>query len=273
MIEEIFSIGDFSVSPFGLMLVLALWTAYWQLQKGMVKAGIGDQDDASTLVFACGFLGILGGKIYYAILVNDWTMVFSRAGIVWYGCLIAGAATFFVVLKRRGLPYGKTFDAAGPALALGYAVGRVGCFLVGDDYGVPTQLPWGVEFRSGLPPTTAGMLRHHFNVDIPASVPDSEFIAVHPTQIYTVLASLLIFFIAIRIREFYRLKPGALFQITLTMLAVERFMVEFLRAKDDRFFGHFTLAQLISVVIFLLMVGLLWKRGALEDSTPQGVAA
>ena len=275
MIEELFSIGSFSISPFGVMLVLALLSAYWQLQKGMRDSGIGDEEDASAIVFACGLGGILGGKIYYAILVGDWQMIFDRAGIVWYGSLIAGAAVFAWTMRRRNLPYAATFDAAAPALALGYAVGRMGCFLVGDDYGVPTDLPWGMKFEVGLPPTTAGVLRNHFNVDVPADIPNDAFVAVHPTQLYTVFASLLIFAIALRLRKTLPLKEGTLFLITLGLLSVERFVVEFFRAKDDRFFGHFTLAQMISVAILLLVTTLVLRRGwrKTPGSSTNGAAA
>ena len=253
MIEELFSIGPLAISPFGLMLVLALLSAHWQLQKGMLATRIGDEDDAATITFACGIFGVLGGKVYYAILVQDWGALMSRAGIVWYGSLIAGAAAFFTVLYLRKLPLGHTFDAAAPALALGYAVGRMGCFLVGDDYGLPTDKPWGMKFPVGLPPTTAGALRHHFGVDIPASIPDTELLAVHPTQIYSSLASFAIFAFALWLPKRMQLRPGNLFVVVLALLSVERFLVEFLRAKDDRFFGIFTVAQLISVVILVVL--------------------
>ena len=261
MIPELFRIGSFSVSPFGVMLVLSLLAAYWQLQRGMRRMGIGDQEDASSLVFACGFFGILGGKIYYAILVQDWRMVFDRAGIVWYGCLIVGAVVFVWTVRRRGLPMARTFDASGPALALGYGVGRIGCLLVGDDYGVPTDLPWGMKFPRGLPPTTAGSMREHFAVEIPASVPDHEVLAVHPTQIYSSLASFAIFAFALWLARRVRLRPGALFASVLGLLSIERLLVEIIRAKDDRFFGVVTLAQVISALL-LLAVGLyLWRFG------------
>jgi phosphatidylglycerol:prolipoprotein diacylglycerol transferase len=259
MIEEIVSIGPFAITPFGLMLVAALLSGYWQLQRGMKILGIGDEEDASTLVFACGFLGILGGKIYYAVLTSDLGSLTSRAGIVWYGCLIGGLVGMMIVLRLRSLPTGLTFDAAAPALALGYAVGRVGCLLVGDDYGVPTNLPWGMKFPVGLPPTTAGNLRHQFGVDIPASVPDYEMLAVHPTQLYSTLVALVVFFIALRMLRRGHFRPGGLFMAVLAMLSVERLLVETIRAKDDRFFGVFTMAQLISLLI-LLVLGALWLR-------------
>lgn len=264
MIQELFRIGSFAVSPFGVMLVLSLLAAYWQLNRGLVRYGIGDEEDASAIVFACGFGGILGGKIYYAILVGDWRMIYERAGIVWYGCLIAGALIFLWTVRRRQLPMARTFDAAAPALALGYAVGRIGCLLVGDDYGVPTDLPWGMVFKDGAPPTTAGILRQEFGVEIPPEIADSAWVAVHPTQIYSSLASFAIFALLLKLAR-GSLRPGSLFLITLTLMSIERFLVEILRAKDDRFFGQFTLAQLISVGILLLVALIAWRRHAQED--------
>ncbi|MEM1177267.1 MAG: prolipoprotein diacylglyceryl transferase family protein [Acidobacteriota bacterium] len=261
MIQELFSIGSFSVSPFGVMLVLALLASYFQLRNGLVRLGIGDEEDASTIVFFCGLFGILGGKLYYAVLIGDLTMLYNRAGIVWYGSLIAGAVAFILTVRSRKIPLAGAFDAAAPALPLGYAVGRMGCFLVGDDYGVPTDLPWGVVFENGLPPTTAGILRRHFGVELDAGVPDSALIAVHPTQLYTVAASLVIFALALRLSKIVKFKPGGLFMLVMIAMSIERFMVEFVRAKDDRFFGTFTLAQLISVGIILLVGALAVRHG------------
>lgn len=268
MIEEVFRIGSFAISPFGLMLVLSLLAAYWQFQRGLRSAGIGDEEDASAIVFACGFGGILGGKIYYAILVGDWRMLLDRAGIVWYGCLIAGAAVFFFMLRRRNLPLARTSDAAAPALALGYGVGRIGCLLVGDDYGVPTDLPWGMKFPVGLPPTTAGALRDHFGVEIASAIPDDRLLAVHPTQIYSALASFAIFGFALWLKRRVELRPGDLFLVVLALLSVERLLIEIIRAKDDRFFGVFTVAQLISLAILaLLAVVYLRRRGRPAEPT------
>ncbi|MEO1086185.1 MAG: prolipoprotein diacylglyceryl transferase [Acidobacteriota bacterium] len=261
MIEELFSIGSFSVSPFGVMLVLALLASYFQLRNGLTRLKLGDEEDASTIVFFCGLFGILGGKFYYAMLIGDWTMLYNRAGIVWYGSLIAGAIAFILTVRQRKIPLAGAFDAAAPALPLGYAVGRMGCFLVGDDYGVPTEMPWGVVFEKGLPPTTAGVLRRHFGVDVAADVPDETLLAVHPTQLYTVAASLVIFALALRLSKTTRFKPGGLFMLVMIAMSIERFFVEFLRAKDDRFFGTFTVAQLISVGIVLLVGAIAVRRG------------
>ena len=181
MIQELFHIGSFSISPFGVLLVLEFLASYLQLRWGMKRLGIGDEEDASALIFAAGVGGILGAKIYYAILTQDWRVLFDRSGLVWYGGFILGAIAVIWMIRHRRLPAWPLADATAPGLAIGYAVGRIGCFLVGDDYGRPTDLPWGVAFPVGIPPTTAGSLREAFGVSIPDSVPDDTLLRVHPT--------------------------------------------------------------------------------------------
>lgn len=264
MIQELFSIGSFSISPFGVTLVLALFAGYWHLNRAMHHYEIGDEDDAGTIVFACGFCGIVGAKIYYAVLYGDWHLLFDRAGIVFYGGFLGGLLAFLWVVRRRRLPIATTFDATTPALALGYAVGRVGCFLVGDDYGVPTDLPWGTVFKVGLPRTTAGNLRDRFGVEVPAEIADSAWEAVHPTQLYESLAGLAIWGLALYLMR-RDLRPGSLGMIVVTLLAIERFLVEFIRAKDDRFLGIFTVAQLISVAVLVTVAILAWRRRTSGD--------
>jgi phosphatidylglycerol:prolipoprotein diacylglycerol transferase len=259
MIQELFHIGSFSISPFGVMLVFAFLAGFLQLRWGMRKLGIGDEEDASALIFAAGVGGIVGAKIYYAILNRDWHLLFDRSGLVWYGGFILGAAAILFTIHRRRLPIWPLADAVAPGLALGYAIGRIGCFLVGDDYGRPTNLPWGMAFPVGLPPTTAGELRDMFGLSIPANVPDSQLLRVHPTQLYETLAGLAIWGIGLWLFK-RRLGTGQTALILLALLAVERFLVEILRAKDDRFFAGFTLAQVISVAVFAIVVTLAFLR-------------
>lgn len=259
MIRELFHIGSFSVSPFGVTLVLAFLASYLQLRWGMKRLAIGDDEDASALVFAAGLGGIVGAKVYYAILFKDWHLLFDRSGLVWYGGFLLGAAGVLWTVRRRRLPAWPLLDAATPALALGYAIGRIGCFLVGDDYGRPTDLPWGVTFPVGLPETTAGNLREMFHVAIPASIPDSALLKVHPTQLYETAMALTIWGIAMALFR-RRREPGSIALVVLALLACERFLVEILRAKDDRFFGPFTLAQMISLSVLVLLGVLAWLR-------------
>ena len=259
MIKEIFHIGSFSISPFGVMLVFAFLASYLQLRWGMKRLGIGDEEDASALVFAAGVGGILGAKVYYAILNMDWRLLFDRSGLVWYGGFILGAIGVLWMMRHRHLPGWPMADVAAPALALGYGIGRIGCFLVGDDYGRPTDLPWGVAFPVGLPETTAGNLRQMFHVQVPASVPDDTLMRVHPTQLYETIMAVAIWAFAVWLFKRNH-RPGTVALAVLGLLAVERFLIEFLRAKDDRFFGGFTLAQVISVAVFLIVLAFGWYR-------------
>ncbi len=261
MIRELFHLGPLSISPFGVLMVAAFFAAFFQLRWGLRHLRAGDDEDASAIVFWAGVGGILGGKVYYACLYGDWQLLLDRAGIVWYGGLIGGALFVVGYLRRRQLSLVNVCDAIGPALALGYAVGRIGCFLVGDDYGRPTDLPWGQVFAVGLPPTTAGDLRQQFAADLPASIADDQLIAVHPTQLYETLLGLMIWAIGWWL---LRRRPwaGAVLWTVLALMASERFGIEFLRLKDDRFLGPLTLAQGISLLIIGLAGVMLWRQRA-----------
>jgi phosphatidylglycerol:prolipoprotein diacylglycerol transferase len=264
MIQELFRVGPIAISPFGVMLVAAFLGAWWQLARGMRRLGIGDADAAASLVVAGGLGGIVGAKVYYAILHGDPKLLLERYGLVWYGGLIVGAAAVIWTMRRRRLPLWGTLDAAAPAMALGYGIGRIGCFLVGDDYGRPTDLPWGVAFENGLPPTTAFYLRQEFGIAIPADVPGATLLEVHPTQLYETAAALLIWFVGVRLLA-RRRRPGDVAIPVLALLAVERFLVEFLRAKDDRFLGPFTVAQAISVAVVVALALFARSRPAAES--------
>jgi phosphatidylglycerol---prolipoprotein diacylglyceryl transferase len=253
MIQELFSIGPISISPYGVMLVLAFLAAYFQLAWGMKRLGAGDSEDASSIVLWGGLAGLVGAKIYYAALNGDWSLLFDRAGLVWYGAFIGGILAVSWVLYRRRLPFGTTFDAIAPAAALGYGIGRIGCFLVGDDYGIPTDRPWGVVFANGLPPTEARYLREHFDIALPADMPPDTLVAVHPTQLYETGLALLIWGVGIWLLKRRRQVSGMVALSVFSLMALERFGIEFLRAKDDRIFGDFTLAQAISLLILVFL--------------------
>ncbi|MFQ5350893.1 MAG: prolipoprotein diacylglyceryl transferase [Thermoanaerobaculia bacterium] len=259
MIRELFSIGPIAISPFGVLLVAAFLAAYGTMIWTSRRLELGNEEDASALLLAAGIGGVVGGKIYYAALYGDWRLLFDRSGLVFYGALVLGAAGVYWTSHKRGLPFARVADAGAPAVAVGYAIGRVGCFLVGDDYGRPTDLPWGVGFPEGLPgPTTAGFLRAEYGLEL-AGVDAAELVAVHPTQLYESLAGL--FAAALGIWLIRRgPAPGMVALAVFSLLAVERFGVEFLRLKDDRFFAGFTLAQLISIALLLFFAFLATRR-------------
>ena len=267
MIQELIRIGPISISPFGVMLAAAFFAALAQLRWGLKYLQAGNEEDAGAILVAAVLGGILGAKIYYAALYRDWRLIFDRAGLVWYGGFILGALAVLWVARRRHLNGWALADAAAPALALGYAVGRIGCFLVGDDFGMPTNLPWGVKFPAGVPaPTTAGLMRHEYGAEVASEIPDSELIAVHPTQLYETIGAGVIWLFGVwLLRRGTRRGTTAL--VVLSLLAVERFLVEFLRAKDDRFLAGLTLAQILSLVA-LLILGVFWKK--LSDSHREG---
>jgi len=264
MIQELFRIGPLAISPFGVMMVLAFLAGYAELRRNLLATGAGDDDDASSLVFAAGLAGIAGAKIYYAALYRDFGLLFERSGLVWYGGFLGGVAAVLWVAHRRRIPFGHLVDSMAPALALGYGIGRIGCFLVGDDYGRPTDLPWGITYPNGLPPTTAGFLRSEFGVAIPADVPDSALLAVHPTQLYELAAGVTIWFVGRRLLA-RRLTAGTAGLWVLALLSLERFLIEFLRAKDDRFLGAFTVAQAVALAVLavcLLLIARVRRRAA-----------
>ena len=252
MYPVLIQIGGFTVTSFGVMMALAFLVAGWVASRELARVGL-DPEQAWDMVGYAAVFGILGSKIYYMILNWQDTMadpmraLLSRSGLVWYGGLILAAAVIAWRVKKSGMPFGRMADASALALAVGYAIGRMGCFLVGDDYGRPSDLPWAVAFPKGAPPSTAANLRE-FGVDIPANVPPDTVYAVHPTQLYEVGMSLIIFFILKRVQP--RLAtPGMLFMVWVALAGVERFIVEIFRAKDDRFLGVLTIAQLISILM------------------------
>jgi len=231
------------------MMFLAFVVGGWILARQLRRYGM-DDDVASSLVFAGALGGIIGAKVYYAILFRDWRLLFDRAGLVWYGGMIGGALAISWVIWRRRLDFFTVADCVSPAGAIGYCLGRIGCFLVGDDYGRPTDAWFGVAFPKGAPPTTAAALRE-FGVKVDPSIPADQVLRVHPTQLYEAGASLLMFFILLRMNS--RPHPGGrVFGLFLILLGIERFLVEIVRAKDDRFLGPFTIAQLISVVLVVI---------------------
>ncbi|GMR24021.1 MAG: prolipoprotein diacylglyceryl transferase [Acidobacteriota bacterium] len=259
MIRELVRIGSITITPFGVLMAAAFVAAYFQLVRAFRQTRVGTEEDANAVVVSAAVGGIIGAKVYYALLYSDWRLLVARGGLVWYGGFLLGTVAVLLVIRHRRLPLWKTVDATVPSLALGYAIGRIGCFLVGDDYGVPTDLPWGVKFPVGLPPTHAGALRSSFGLDLPADIPDDALLAVHPTQLYEAVAALIIWRVGLRLLARPR-RDGTTFSVVVALLLAERFLVEFLRAKDDRFFGAFTLAQIIAVVA-LVLVGWLWIFG------------
>jgi len=246
MFPTLIKIGNFEITTFGLMMFLAFIGAGWVLSRQFRRHGI-SEELASSMVVAAAFGGIVGAKVYYAILFKDWRLLFERAGLVWYGGLIGGFLACSWLVWRNRADFLTVADAAAPALSFGYALGRIGCFLVGDDYGRPTDAWYGIAFPKGAPPTTAHSLRE-FGVKIDPSIPGDTVLRVHPTQLYETGAALIMFAVLMWLNRRPH-RRGLAWSLFLILLGVERFLVEIVRAKDDRFFGSFTVAQMISILL------------------------
>ena len=251
-------IGSLSVTGFGLMMMLAFIMSGWAIQLELRRRGL-DEEYAADIVIAAVLGGLLGAKIWYWILTGG--SLFSRGGFVWYGGFLGGVLGVIFTSWRRRVPIAFTADLVAPALTLGYAIGRVGCFVVGDDYGRPSTLPWAVKFPEGLPPTTVGNMQTQLHVAFPAGTDPALLVAVHPTQVYETTIMLLATAWLWKHRD-HRHATGWLFACYLVIAGVERFAIEFLRAKDDRVLNGFTIAQVTSVGLVLVGVYLLLKLKA-----------
>jgi phosphatidylglycerol:prolipoprotein diacylglycerol transferase len=256
----ILHLGPLMITGYGIMMMVAFLMAGWVMQRELARRGL-KEDYAADIVVAAVIGGIVGGKIWYAALYHDWSTLVSRGGLVWYGGFLGGVLAVILNGARRRVPLRFTMELVAPALAVGYALGRVGCFLVQDDYGIPTSLPWGMRFPQGTPPSTVQNLIRDFGVKVPPGLQPTDVLAVHPTQLYEVALMLLAFWLIWRLRQ-HQHAAGWLFGLYLLLGGIERFLVEFLRAKDDRLLGPLTLAQGVSLAIAAVGLVMLarWAR-------------
>jgi phosphatidylglycerol:prolipoprotein diacylglycerol transferase len=265
-------LGGAEITSFGVMMLCAFLTAGYVTRAELQRTGH-DPNKAWDFVFMAVIGGILGARLYYIglnwqrLVEDPIPLVFARGGLVWYGGFILATVLVVWEIRRSKLPLGKMADVVAPALAIAYAVGRMGCFLVGDDWGRPTDSWYGIAFPHGRPPTRVDIIERDFGIGVDPALVEKygQIVPVHPTQLYEVGMSTLIFFLLWRIRD-HRHHPGWLFMVWLALAGAERFLVEFVRAKDDRFIGILTLAQCISLAIVAIgIAGSLRLRRA-----PQG---
>lgn len=261
-------LGGEPITSFGVLMLLSFLTGGYLLRAELGRIGQ-DPEKAWDLVFMAVVGGILGAKGYYILLnyprlISDPAgLIFARGGLVWYGGFLLATVLVIWEIRRQKLPLAQTADAAAPGLALAYAVGRVGCFLVGDDWGRPTDSWVGIAFPRGAPPTRVDIIERDFGITVDPELVEryGQIVPVHPTQLYEVGLSTLIFFGLWSIRRTPR-SAGWLFMLWLALAGAERFLVEFLRAKDDRFFGILTLAQIFSLAIVAVgVVGVVRASG------------
>lgn len=240
-----YQFGPLELTGFGLAMLLAFLIGQSVASEELDRRGWGSEIMGDITV-ASVIGGLLGAKLYYAFLVGDMSALFSRAGFVFWGGLMGGILGSVIVVLMKKESFAKISDATAPGLAAAYSVGRSGCWAVGDDYGTPWNGPLAVAFPDGAPPSTVQNLVQQFGLKDYADMPAQQVLAVHPTQLYETAMGLVMFFILWRLRD-HKHAQGWLFGVYCVLQGTERFIVEFFRAKDDRFFGTFTMAQMIAL--------------------------
>ncbi len=229
-----------SIKTFGVMFALGFLACGGLVARRLRELGK-PVDWAYEIVFAALLGGVVGARGYY--LIQNYSQVkhdlfgsiFSGSGLVWYGGAIGGAIGVVAWMRWRNVLELRMFDMCATALALGYAIGRIGCQVSGDgDYGIRSSLPWAMGYPHGTLPTPPG-------------------VTVQPTPIYETVAMCLIAYLLWQLRD--RVRPGVVFASYLVLSGLERFLVEFIRRNNEVLAG-LTSPQLESIA--LLTAGLVW---------------
>jgi phosphatidylglycerol---prolipoprotein diacylglyceryl transferase len=235
-----FHLLGISIKTFGVMFALGFLACGGLVARRLRELGR-SPDWSYEIVFAALIGGVVGARAYYPIQ-NYSTVkgdllgsIFSGSGLVWYGGAIGGAIGVLGWMRWRGALELKMFDMCATALALGYAIGRIGCQVSGDgDYGIRSSLPWAMGYPHGTVPTPPG-------------------VRVQPTPIYETVTMCLLAYALWKLRD--RVRPGVIFALYLVGSGLERFLVEFIRRNSEVALG-LTAPQLESIA--LLAIGLVW---------------
>ena len=226
MFPVLFRVGNFEVTTFGVMVAVGAMVGLWLFRRELQASRLPEQATDSAIAGLFG--GLAGAKLLYVFEhMGDervWDLLTDRGGMSWFGGLVGGLGAGLLMMVLKKWPIVPVLSAATPALAIGHLLGRIGCFLVGDDYGTPTSLPWGVAFPEGLPPT-----------DIP----------VHPTQLYEAALLGPIAWLLIRWRR-GGVPDASVLGRYLLLTGLLRFAIEFLRINTD-VVGPLTVAHLFAL--------------------------
>lgn len=231
------------LKTFGLCFALGFLAAGALLARRLRERGE-SPDWAYELLFAAALGGLIGARAWYLAEHTDELSddplgsLFGGSGLTWYGGALGGALGAAIWARRKGMGGLALVDLCAPSLALGYAIGRIGCQLSGDgDYGGPSDLPWAMPFPDGVVPTTED---------------------VHPTPLYETLSMGLAALVLWWLRD--RFAPGVLFALYLVLAGTERFLVEFVRRNDPVVIG-LTTAQLVSLAMVVAGI-VFWQQRA-----------
>src|SRR5271166_4420761 len=222
-----------SIKTFGVMFALGFLACGAVVARRLQELGK-PVDWAYEIVFAALVGGVIGARAYYVIenydqVKHDFTKsLFSGSGLVWYGGAIGGAIGVTLWMRWRHVLELRMFDMCATALALGYAIGRIGCQVSGDgDYGIRSSLPWAMGYPHGTVPTPPG-------------------VRVQPTPIYETVSMCLLAYVLWHLRD--RVRPGVVFALYLLLSGLERFLVEFIRRNNEVLAG-LTAPQLESIAV------------------------
>jgi phosphatidylglycerol---prolipoprotein diacylglyceryl transferase len=250
MHPRLFSNSYFVIHTFGLFLAAAYLAALWWLMRGVRREGM-NPERATGLGVWIIIGAILGAKAlmilrslpeYIRHPSDLWSLsTIQSAGDFYGGFIGALIAAMIFFAAHPEIPRWRMADLCGPAIALGQAIGRIGCFMAGDDYGAPTQLPWAVTFQDPDAAEIGGA---------PLGVP------LHPVQIYESLACLCLFLLLVWLSRRKRF-DGEIILVYSAVYAIERFLLEFVRGDADRGFilsGMLSTSQFIALLVLLISV-------------------
>ncbi|MCU1258628.1 MAG: prolipoprotein diacylglyceryl transferase [Bryobacterales bacterium] len=257
MLPKLISIGSFYLPTYGVLVALAFLAALWLVSRLARAAGLNSEAVVNLGVY-CALAGIVGAKVLMIVLDPEFREhpmeVFSLSTLqsagIFYGGLIAALFTAYFYMRKHGLPVLATADIFAPGVALGHAIGRLGCFAAGCCWGKPTHLPWAVTFTN---PDAR-------SVGVPLGVP------LHPTQLYESFSEILICAVLYSLAR-RRHKPGSVIGLYLLLYGIVRFAVEFLREHDESnpLGGPLSLEQWISVFLALFGVWLVFGKSRLPE--------
>jgi phosphatidylglycerol:prolipoprotein diacylglycerol transferase len=255
MLPDTLHIGPVPIHWFGIFLALAIVAGGWALGRELARQGL-DRSQAWDAVLWAALGGIIGARLWMvfetwpAFLDEPARFLFSGSGLAWYGGFLGGTLAVTLWFRRQRIPWLLGADMFAPAIALGHAVGRLGCQVSGDgDWGTETHLPWGMAY----PYAVVGWNK-------------TPGVRVHPTPIYEALAYLAVFLVLVRMRKDRR-GDGRVFGAYLALAGFARFLVEFIRVNPRVLFG-LTVAQIASLVLVVVGAVLLARRAQAPVQAP-----
>jgi phosphatidylglycerol---prolipoprotein diacylglyceryl transferase len=255
MFPKLISIGSFYLPTYGVLVAAGFLCGLWVTVRLARGAGL-PTDKITNLAIYCAMTGILGAKLFMILFdLGDYlrnpgqifTLETLQAAGVFHGGFIAALAMAVVYMNRQHLPVLSTMDTFAPGIAIGQAIGRLGCFAAGCCWGKECDLPWGVRFRS----------------DFAAPVPLNK--TLHPAQLYESAADLLIFGFLYK-RATNQPPAGQVIGLYMVLYSAARFVIEFFREHEQALVGPFSLTQWLALVIFAAGTAILLRRKSPEIS-------